>query len=75
MMLKTMAMIVGLSVSVAGCHVFKQHPEVKSVDATVIQKTAKLAPTLQELDLRVTDIERRMAAARAYRAKHPVLEQ
>lgn len=70
-----MAMIVGLSVSVAGCHVFKPKSEVSSANVMVIQKTAKLAPTLQELDLRVTDIERRMAAARAYRAKHPVLEQ
>lgn len=60
------AMTVVLSVSLGGCHVFKSQ---SGTHAVAVTETAKPKVTVEELDIRVTDIERRMAAARAARAK------
>lgn len=59
---------VGLGVTLGGCHVFKQPPVVRNV---VVEKApiVAVAPTLSNLDLRVTAIEHRLDVARAARAR------
>lgn len=58
---------VAIAVTLGGCHVFKQHREVKSAVVMETQK-ANPAPTLSNLDLRVTAIEKRLDDAKKARA-------
>lgn len=60
--------IVALAVTLGGCHVFKQ-PKVQAPVAVTETQKAVSAPTLSNLDLRVTAIEKRMDRARAQYAK------
>lgn len=64
------------SLLTAGCFPFKHTPPAPVVQ-TQIESPQQAKPpfkpvlTIDTLDARVTDIEKRMAAARAYWAKHP----
>lgn len=66
--MKNIAIITALmgTLALGGCVVHKKEAVVKKLDRVEV-----LAPkvTLESLDLRVTDIERRMAAARAAKVK------
>jgi hypothetical protein len=64
--------LAAVAVTLGGCHVFKQAPVARHADVTVTQQTARPAPTLESLDARVSDIEKRMAAARAANARAAV---
>lgn len=68
-----LVMTAAAAVTLGGCHVFKQKSVAKHADATVTQQVALPAVSLQSLDARVTDIEKRMAAARAARARAAVV--
>lgn len=54
------------AVTLGGCHVLKTQTTAKHATATV---KVEVPVTLESLDVRVRDIENRMAAARAARAK------
>lgn len=64
-----MASLVAVAVTLGGCHVFKQKPVAHSVAAQEKQVVVAPALSLESLDLRVSDIEDRMARARAARAR------
>lgn len=66
------------SLLTAGCFPFKHPLPPAFAPAPIVQiespkqaKVIKPAATVENLDKRVTDIETRMAQARAYWAKHP----
>lgn len=68
-MIKIMTVLaVAAAVTLGGCHVFKQKSVATGAVATVKQAAPIPAVTLENLDVRVADIEHRMAAARAARA-------
>jgi hypothetical protein len=60
--------LVVVGVTLGGCHVFKQKQDHR-VAVVPVSQVDRPAPTLESLDARVTDIERRMAAARAANAR------
>lgn len=68
-----LAMTAAAAVTLGGCHVLKQKPVAGHVAATATTQVAPPAVSLQSLDARVTDIEKRMAAARAARAKAAII--
>lgn len=72
--LSTLA-VVGLTVMLAGCHVFKQHPAAGPVAVQVTSQKAVPAVSLQSLDARLKVVESRNARidarARANKVAQP----
>lgn len=64
----TVAFVV-VGVTLGGCHVLKPKSEAKHATAPVKKEVVLPAASLEELNIRLTNVERRLDAAKAARAK------
>lgn len=64
---KIAALLVAAAVTLGGCHVFKQHPVAGNAHA--VKQVVLPVASVEELDIRVTNIEHRLDAAKLARAR------